>query len=173
MRGSWMLSLLRRAGRRYATISSSPPVINRPLASKPPPAEVLDRGSTPSQLDNCILSAVESSKYPFPTLVRQYLDNVGHVLDASLKYESRPPLSRSLNALETRNPMVLVAHCVKEGADHKISIASGFALEVSPRHEGQALVLTCAHTFEEASNRKCSYLNKRSHAILARFVVLR
>ncbi|THU91623.1 hypothetical protein K435DRAFT_667546 [Dendrothele bispora CBS 962.96] len=144
-------NVLRYASRGYATVSSSSPIVNRP-ATRTPPVELLPN-NIPFELDNCILSAVRSSKHPLSSLVQQYLDNAGHVLDASLKYESRPSSSRRLNTLDhtTRNPMVVVAHCIQDGNEYKITISSGFALETSSQSEGRVLVLTCAHTFEEAS----------------------
>ncbi|KAF5368477.1 hypothetical protein D9758_002379 [Tetrapyrgos nigripes] len=152
----WKLTMLRPVSwtslrlvcRKFATVSSS--AINRYPTSKPA-AELLE-GSVPSQLDRSILSAVQSGRYPLSGLIRDYLDNVGTVLDASLAYESRPSPSRSLSSRtseSSRNPLVLVAHCVRDGNNHKLTLCSGFALKVSSQREGEAYVLTCAHTFEE------------------------
>jgi hypothetical protein len=45
----------------------------------------------------------------------------------------------------------LIAHCVSDGPENKITLASGFALDAPSLHQDETLILTCAHTLEEVS----------------------
>jgi len=81
--------------------------------------------------------------------------NAGRVLDISLPYESTPPLSRRLTfdkagSNKTHHGIVIVAHCMSPKDDFgsqksEVKLSSGFVI-------GDGLIVTCAHTFEEASS---------------------
>ena len=76
----------------------------------------------------------------------------GKVLDASLPYESRPNAERKVKFDEAEQNVVMVAHAIRAGDRHKVSVSSGFALNVPSKAadgETQSVVLTCAHTFQE------------------------
>ncbi|KAH9937507.1 uncharacterized protein B0H18DRAFT_1113332 [Fomitopsis serialis] len=87
-----------------------------------------------------------------PELIEQYVDRGGLVLDASLPYESRPTQARRIvfDAEEDAEASVaMIVHVAENGAEHKITYCSGFALSAPKLAEGQALYVTCAHTLEE------------------------
>ena len=89
-----------------------------------------------------------------PTLIAQYLERGELVLDASLPYESRPTPERRVpfDAEEDAEASVaMVVHVAENGAEHKITYCSGFALSAPKLAGGQALYVTCAHTLEEVS----------------------
>jgi hypothetical protein len=104
-------------------------------------------------LDRHILQAALCGyKTPLLDIIKQYIDTSGAVLDVSLPYESRPSETRrpqtTTGADSCRN-VVTVAHCARVGPDHKITLSSGFALNVESRKRGETLIITCAHTLEE------------------------
>ncbi|KAH9835732.1 uncharacterized protein C8Q71DRAFT_93504 [Rhodofomes roseus] len=87
-----------------------------------------------------------------PELIEQYVDRSGLVLDASLPYESRPAQERRVvfdAEEEAEASVAMVVHVAENGAEHKITYCSGFALSAPKLAEGQALYVTCAHTLEE------------------------
>lgn len=89
-----------------------------------------------------------------PTLIEQYVERGGLVLEASLPYESRPAPERRVpfDAEEDAEASVaMVVHVAENGAEHKITYCSGFALSAPKLAGGQALYVTCAHTLEEVS----------------------
>lgn len=135
-----MLRILLSPLRSYATVSSSI------IAQRPHPST-----SVPQLLDSYILQA--DYKTPLLDIIKQYIDTSGTVLDVSLPYESRPSESRrprlATGADSCRN-VVTVAHCVRLGPEHKITLSSGFALNVEGHKQGETLIVTCAHTLEEA-----------------------
>ncbi|KAJ4476759.1 hypothetical protein J3R30DRAFT_3658023 [Lentinula aciculospora] len=104
-------------------------------------------------LDQRILNAASSSNCrSLNDLVQNYFRNSGRILDGSLLYESRPSASRKMNreaSTANTSDVVLVAHCVQDGDEHKVTVASGFALEAPSHREGESLILSCAHTLEE------------------------
>lgn len=137
----------------YATVS---PSLLNPGLRAPPPPEGAAKNVSPSissPLDRRILSAGSSTKNAtLGDLARSYTSNSGHVLGVSLLYESRPSATRKVNRESTsanNTDVLLVAHCVQDGDEHKVTVASGFALEAPSQREGESLILTCAHTFEE------------------------
>lgn len=131
--------------RRYATVRPVTFVGQPPrLPEKTPPSTL----TAPSALDALILSKLQNTpKANLPSLVQQYLDNSGHVLDTSLPYESRPNQKR--RAREDEDGVYLVAHAAQHDDEYKVSLCSGFMLNV-PATAGSVLV-TCAHTLEEVT----------------------
>ncbi|KAI0651666.1 hypothetical protein C8Q79DRAFT_997012 [Trametes meyenii] len=90
------------------------------------------------------------------------MKRAGHVLAASLPYESRPaPGRRAQFSAPGSNPdiagtdvdraLVVVAHAVQDrrGAAHKVAYSSGFAVHAPGTPAGEAVLVTCAHTLEE------------------------
>ncbi|KAE9410832.1 hypothetical protein BT96DRAFT_912272 [Gymnopus androsaceus JB14] len=123
----------------YATVS--PSLLNPGLRAPPPP-----EGAAKN-----VFPSISSTIRP-PNIVCCYTSNSGHVLGVSLLYESRPSATRKVNRESTsanNTDVLLVAHCVQDGDEHKVTVASGFALEAPSQREGESLILTCAHTFEE------------------------
>ncbi|KIK71258.1 hypothetical protein GYMLUDRAFT_148604 [Collybiopsis luxurians FD-317 M1] len=136
----------------YATVS--PSLVN--LGGLPPPPGVPTDAPPSIQppLDNRILDFISSGKHvSLRNLVHSYLSNSGRTLDTSLLYESRPSAARKVN-WDSPNyaNMLLIAHCVRNGDEHKVTVASGFALEAPSPRNGESLILSCAHTLEEASS---------------------
>lgn len=135
----------------YATVS--PSILN--FGSPPPPVGPAINASSniPSLLDRRILAAAASAKSTtLSDLARSYMSNSGHVLDVSLLYESRPSAGRRVNreSSSVNSPdVLLVAHCIQDGGEHKVTVSSGFALEAPAPREGESLIVSCAHTFEE------------------------
>ncbi|KAI0361826.1 hypothetical protein OH77DRAFT_1418085 [Trametes cingulata] len=114
-------------------------------------------------------SATTGRPTPLTTLVDQYMKRAGHVLESSLPYESQPGAERraafssvavaqSAKAGEVRadvssadGALVMVAHAVQErkGGAQKVAYSSGFVVHAPGTPEGEAVVVTCAHTLEE------------------------
>lgn len=139
------LRRLKGTMRAYATVSSSI------IAQTPHPSNENDPG--PPMLDCHILAALSRSPptTTLPDLIKQYVALSGTVLDVSLKYQTRPTAeSRRLNLSAASKEVVTVAHCATDGKNRKITFSSGFALDASASREGESLILTCAHTLEEA-----------------------
>ena len=131
----------------YATVS--PSIIGQALH----PTESTHDESVPPVLDSLILQAtLNCHKTLLPDIIKQYIDTAGTVLDLPLPYESRPSASRRPSADNCKN-VITVAHCAQVGSEHKITLSSGFALNVEDRSnsKSETLILTCAHTLEEAS----------------------
>jgi len=133
----------------YATVSSSI-VTQRPRIenqSSIESAEVL-----PSLVDRqVLLTASREHKTTLPEIIQQYVDNAGAVLHVSLPYESRPSADRRPhleNPEDSCRNVVTVAHCAQVGSEHKITLASGFALDAKGK-DGEMLIVTCAHTLEQ------------------------
>ncbi|KAF9560208.1 hypothetical protein CPC08DRAFT_708260 [Agrocybe pediades] len=144
--------------RRFATVSPSilgpapppgpPPIFNKSVVESTDP--------TPPLLDRRILLAAERNlQHPsIYEIINQYVANSGNVVDVSLPYESRPVESRRLNILnkaESCRNVVTVAHCVQTDMEHKITLSSGFALNVGEGESkgDETMIVTCAHTLEE------------------------
>ena len=115
------------------------------------------RPGSAADLDSHILAALLWSAQRGATLghlSREFNANAGRVLNVSLPYESKPPLSRRLtfdkpDSSKGRQGVVMVAHCMSLNDDLNrqkaiVKISSGFVI-------GDGLVVTCAHTFEEVS----------------------
>ncbi|KAF8971582.1 hypothetical protein BDZ97DRAFT_1252714 [Flammula alnicola] len=131
----------------YATVS--PSIIGqRPQPSEPRKVEFSEEVSP--VLDARVLQAASKGhKSSLPDIIEQYINTSGTVLDVSLPYESRPSDTRRphlTDVAESCKNVITVAHCAQVGAEHKITLSSGFALNVA---YGKTLILTCAHTLEE------------------------
>jgi hypothetical protein len=134
------------ANRRYATVDPSP------LVARPPPEPPIP---TISEIDARVLSRLYSDhgkNVSLQALVQQYYDRSGHILDSTLPYESRPGLDRCVD-VTSNNSMLVLAHCARDKAEHKITLASAFALKAPDLPEDRSLVVSCAHTLHEASLR--------------------
>jgi hypothetical protein len=145
--------------RAYATVDSAT-IIARP--PRPPvPIPLSTQESDPrSTIDSHVLAAlpqpgtVSRSQTNLPELITQYVDRFGHVLDFALPYEPSPAANRrtDFDARPEDSAVSMIAHCVRDGDVHQITLCSGFALEGHEPREGESLTLTCAHTLEEASS---------------------
>jgi hypothetical protein len=103
-------------------------------------------------IDHHVLRAArKGQRTTLPNIIKQYLESSGTVLDACLPYESRPNETRRVGVDHSK--VVTVAHCALVGRDHKITLASGFALNVErAKVNGEMVIVTCAHTLEKASS---------------------
>jgi hypothetical protein len=141
--------------RAYATVDSATIVARPP---RPPPLSTQDPDPR-STIDSYILAALPQpgtssrSQASLRELITQYADRSGHVLNFSLPYEPSPAANRrtDFDARPEDSAVSMIAHCVRDGDFHKITLCSGFALEGPGQREGESLTLTCAHTLEEAS----------------------
>ena len=123
-----------------------------------------------SSTDSATASGSRPSLTPLTELVEQYLKRAGHVLGASLPYESRPNEERrvqfSRHATDANvevstadGGLFMVAHAVHDRTGkHKIAYSSGFAVHAPGNPDGQTVLVTCAHTLEEVSPRRHSRL---------------
>ncbi|KAJ3571342.1 hypothetical protein NP233_g3811 [Leucocoprinus birnbaumii] len=129
--------------RGFASVS---PGILPTLVPPPPPLGHF------SLLDSQLLSRLESSKdhTHLSTIVKQYVTQTGNILGVSLPYESRPRELRRPRFAQAHPGMVLIAHCIRDGIENKIALSSGFALDAPSPSKDETLILTCAHTLEEA-----------------------
>ena len=149
-----------------------------------------------STLNKHIFAALSSRSgaADLPALVSQYVDRHGRVLESSLAYESRPGQGRRVhfdqdvsldkleggsNDLDLERSVVMVVHALQRGGESKVTVCSGFALNVSDDsglEEGkEMLVLSCAHTFEEVRTiplLKCIARNAELSFVPFRFVIL-
>ncbi|KAF9014944.1 hypothetical protein BDQ17DRAFT_1229107 [Cyathus striatus] len=131
----------------FATVGPS-------IIVQPPPEPVSSipiSPSTPCSIDHRLIEALNHSPVTFlQDIIYQFEQNSGAILTVPLPYESRPSESRKLNfSEESTSNVVLVAHCIKDGDDHKVTYCSGFALETPNTKEDESLILTCVHTLEE------------------------
>ncbi|CCM02804.1 uncharacterized protein FIBRA_04915 [Fibroporia radiculosa] len=161
--------------RAYAAVGSTtyvgqpppPPSPSSSLPTAPPTAP-----NFPSVFDARILSELRHRAQPppgstssvqiqLPQLIDQYLDRSGLVLDSALSYESRPASERQVLFDENGDDAIaMIVHAAQQaGVGHKVTHASGFALNV-PGLEGQSVFVTCAHTLEEIRHSRLL----RSHA---------
>lgn len=107
--------------------------------------------AAPAALDALILSELRASRgAPLSTIVQQYVDHSGHVLDSPLSYESRPDGSRRVR-YDDSDGVVLVAHAMQHGDAYKVALCTGFALNVAQDdgNKERTVILSCAHTLEE------------------------
>lgn len=134
-------------GRRKTFATVSPSILAYPEPPPPPPPS--------SVLDGQLLSALDVSKThtSLANVVKQYVAYTGNILDVSLPYESRPTETRRPGLTHVNSSTVLIAHCVREGSENKITLSSGFALEAPSPSKDETLILTCAHTLEEVRYR--------------------
>lgn len=129
----------------YATVDTAP------IVARPPPPAAVPVDIAPTSIDDHLLAALRGPPiHRLSQLINQYENRAGHILDFSLPYEPSPASDRrvAFDHTTTPNGVLMVGHCVRRGDKHKITLCSGFAVQ-SPREEEQ-LILTCAHTFEEA-----------------------
>ncbi|KIM48445.1 hypothetical protein M413DRAFT_440182, partial [Hebeloma cylindrosporum] len=146
------VGIFARAGvaqRPYATVS--PSIIGQaPHPAEPTRDEFSE--SVPPVLDSLVLQAASNCrKTLLPDIIKQYIETAGTVLDLTLPYESRPSDSRRpslTNPAHSCKNVITVAHCAQVGLEHKITLSSGFALNIEDR-KGETLILTCGHTLEE------------------------
>ncbi len=101
-------------------------------------------------------AAAKPHKAAIGDILKQYLSTAATVLDVVLPYEATPTEDRRpriTDAAASCRNVVAVAHCVRDGLDHKVTLASGFALNVRENGEGahETLIVTCAHSLEEVS----------------------
>jgi hypothetical protein len=80
-------------------------------------------------------------------LVAEYDRHSGEVLSRELPYESRSSASRRTRFSDEAKDVCLVAHVAENGLDFRVSVSSGFALNVGLA--SGPLIVTCAHTLEE------------------------
>lgn len=158
-RSSGILVRFQSAPRRrcLATVCSS--IIIQPPHPPPPPAhqDGLIDADIPPLLDARVLqAAARPHQTPIADIVKQYVTAAGTVLDVTPPYEACPAAERRPHIAEpgeSGREVVTVAHVARDGLEHKVTLASGFVLNVkAPGVEGQdeeAMVLTCAHTLEE------------------------
>lgn len=132
---------------RPLTIAGEPP--------GPPEGGIPPTVAAPSTLDALILSELRRTPTAsLSALVQQFDDHSGRVLDTSLPYESRPSAERKVRFDGGEQGVVMVAHAVQDGDRHKVSVCSGFPLNVSnpeTSEQSQCAVLTCTHTLQEVN----------------------
>ncbi|KAJ7042489.1 hypothetical protein C8F04DRAFT_1219148 [Mycena alexandri] len=139
--------------RAYATVSSGTPSLIR---STPEPIHVVS-----PELDTVLLNSISASQTGLGSLIQQYTERSGRVLDSSLRYESRPTDSRRIT-FDNGNSVAMIAHCLNDGTRrHKVTVSSGFALAI-PGETNDSLILSCAHTLEEI--RRSPFLLDGDHA---------
>lgn len=103
-------------------------------------------------IDTQILKALEvQPQTSLSDIIGHYIDQTGNVLNVSLPYESRPPKDRRVTFEDgiSSKEIVTVAHCVKDGERHKITLSSGFVVNAPAPRERETLIVTCGHTLEE------------------------
>ena len=156
--------LFNSIARAYATVDSATIVARPP---RPPvPILVPDEQDSRTTIDSHVLAALRRpgtssrSQTGLPELITQYVDRSEHVLDFSLPYEPSPAPNRrtTFDTGAEESAVSIIAHYVCGDDGHKITLCSGFALDGPGRREGESLVLTCAHTLEEASSFLSIYL---------------
>ncbi|KAF8895058.1 hypothetical protein CPB84DRAFT_1273220 [Gymnopilus junonius] len=137
--------------RKYATVS--PSIVGQP--PHPPESTREEFSEAVSRLLDCriVQTASLGHQTSLPEIIRQYIETSGAIVDVSLPYEDRPSEARRANVsnpTESCKNVFTVAHCTQVGSEHKITLSSGFALNVqSQKPEGETLIITCAHTLEE------------------------
>lgn len=136
---SWKYGFLEKR-RTLATVSSS--ILREREVPLLPPLSVLD---------DHLLSTLGTSRShaSLASIIHQYKTQSGDILNISLPYESRPPEQRRPTLTQAHSGLVLVAHCIKDGSENKITLSTGFALEAPSPVRDETLILTCAHTLEE------------------------
>jgi hypothetical protein len=108
-------------------------------------------------LDSFILSAFHRHQsndlVSLPSLLKQYEESNGRVLDGVLPHESTPSPGRRVRFNHEDNRVVLVAHVLSDGKEHTVSVCSGFGIDVRWNNDsiGGQIIATCAHTLEQVS----------------------
>lgn len=168
--------------RAYATVET-PVIVAKPPLSPPPRLPTKDSEPT-SEIDRIVLDALSrtpsGSRTSLPQLIDQYLQRSGRVLDQHLPYESRPSPSRRADFASVtphaQDPgaakVHLVAHAAQEGDRHKVTLASGFAIQGTDEQEGDSLFVSCAHTLEEVHVQITSFSPYKCHTTLATYTVV-
>ncbi|KAI0690708.1 hypothetical protein BC835DRAFT_1407464 [Cytidiella melzeri] len=122
------------------------------IVSKPPKPPHIALPASISTLDALILSELRASRVaPLTTIVQNYDENNGHVLDSPLPYESRPNDVRRVR-FDGSDGIVVVAHAIQHGDAHNVALSTGFALNVAQGEDDdsrRSIILSCAHTLEE------------------------
>lgn len=165
---------LRVGSRGYATVGPmmylgrppKRPVPPPPHPPSPPSSKALDSVRwvpDTSPLHDSIISSISPESASLHTLIDQYVEHSGNVLDISLPYESRPNTQRRTNFEDINNSsVVMIAHAVQHKTLHKVVFCSGFAVDVSQSsHSNENLIITCAHTMEDV--RRISFYNEVSY----------
>ncbi|TCD67534.1 hypothetical protein EIP91_012288 [Steccherinum ochraceum] len=170
-------ALLSSRSRPFATVGpktmlGNPPKIPVPLSPGPEPesgsSEPQPQAQNPlvptSILNRHILSALSIAGpslkgSSLPVLIEQYKERHGRVLGESLQYESRPGEGRKVRFDQgveggegENGEVVMIAHALRHRGEFKVTVCSGFALNAQGSEE--ALVVSCAHTFEEIRNSR-------------------
>ena len=146
--------------RKYATVR---PVLFAGQPPEPPAGPITTPSAveSTSSLDASILSQLQRIPTAgLPLLSKQFDDNSAKVLHTSLPYESRPSAERRVSFEGDDGSVLMVAHAAQLGDQHKVSVCSGFALNVAQEDaNGQSLsvMLTCAHTLQEVNHAPCSW----------------
>lgn len=141
---------IRSLKRPYATVDGATIVTKPP---RPPIPAVEQESSMERQILAALSQADPTRSWPnLPELFEQYINHSGNVLDSSLPYEPSPAVDRKTNfdATVEESAVSMIAHCAHVGDKHRFTFSSGFGLEGSGHRQGESLVLTCAHTLEEA-----------------------
>jgi len=153
---------------RFATVGAAtffgkPPKV--PVNAPPPSLTPINA------FNKRILSSLDDASPSLPALIEQYVERSGNVLEVSLPYESRPPEDRRTVFDELDNAVYMIAHALQYGAEQKMTVCSGFALDTSngEKENGEAIVVTCAHTLEEIrhSSLMASLLPSDKGAVLS------
>lgn len=112
--------------------------------------------AAPSVLDGLILSELRKGRgVELPAIVQNYEDHAGKVLGISLPYESRPDVTRKV-PFDSSDGVVMVAHAMQHEDVHKVTLCSGFAVNVAASGgQDETVILTCAHTLEEVNESYC------------------
>ncbi|KZT21694.1 hypothetical protein NEOLEDRAFT_1158121 [Neolentinus lepideus HHB14362 ss-1] len=146
--GRSVLRTLRSAAylRNYAT-ADSPVALGK---APSPPKSNNTRYELDARILNELLRRPSTSRVNLGNLVLEYMERGGNILQTSLPYESRPSSQRKVQLTSAaEDGVAMVAHCVRDGENHKISLSSAFALEGSWKREGESVIVSCAHTMEE------------------------
>ncbi|KAI0336004.1 hypothetical protein GY45DRAFT_1239025 [Cubamyces sp. BRFM 1775] len=93
------------------------------------------------------------------------MKHAGRVLESSLPYESRPNAQRRVHFADIADEaetgsadvstadgaLAMIVHAVQDGngKGHKLTYSSGFVVHAPGTPEGEAVLVTCAHTLEE------------------------
>lgn len=136
--------------RNFATVA--PSILNQVLSSQVSTERDIEK-DIPAALDRKLLRS--TPKTSLQQLIQQYTAKSGTILSVSLPDESRPANTRRpniFNAADSTRNVITVAHCAQVGNAHKVTLSSGFALNVNLTSEAntkETLIVTCAHTLEE------------------------
>ena len=144
--------------RSFATVS--PTIIPQVQPPAPPNPRTLEaKGDGLSFLDKQILRALSvQPQTSLSDIIGHYIDQTGNVLPVTLPYEPMPGPNRRISFEENASTkeIVTIAHCARDGNQHKITLSSGFALNSPALREGETLIVTCAHTLEQVCMYLCS-----------------